>query len=87
MSESEVERLRREAGALRALVRELSARLAAAVGALPLEPALSLARGDEATAEPPFRLEGWNESIDVTAADVAPEMELLWKRLPPREGA
>lgn len=87
MTESDVERLRHEAAELRALVRDLSARLTAAVGALPLDAALSLARGGEPGAEPPFRLEGWNETIDMTPADVAPEMELLWKRLPPREGA
>ncbi len=87
MSADEAERLRREAEELRALVRTLSARLADAVGALPLPSALALARGGEAGADPPFRLEGWSETIEMTPADVAPEMELLWKRLPPREGA
>lgn len=81
----EMERLRREAAELRALVRELSARQAAAVSALPLEVALALAKGGEAGLEPPFRLEHWNETIEMTRADVASEMALLWKRLPPRE--
>ena len=83
----EMERLRREAAELRALVRELSARQAAAVSALPLEVALALAKGGEAGLEPPFRLEHWNETIEMTRADVASEMALLWRRLPPRESA
>ena len=83
----ELERLRREAAELRALVRELSARQAAAVSALPLEVALALAKGGEAGLEPPFRLEHWNETIEMTRADVASEMALLWRRLPPRESA
>ena len=88
MSErDELERLRAEAAALRDLVRALSAAQASAVGALPLEPALALARGALAGPESRFALEGWNETIEMTPADVAPEMELLWKKLPPREGA
>lgn len=87
MNESDVERLRSEAAELRALVRSLSSRLTAAVGALPLEAALSLARGGDASAEAPFRLDSWTETIEMTPADVSTEMELLWKRLPPREGA
>ena len=83
----EMERLRREAAELRALVRELSVRQAAAVSALPLEVALALAKGGEAGLEPPFRLEHWNETIEMTRADVASEMALLWRRLPPRESA
>lgn len=83
----ELERLRKEAAELRALVRDLSARQAAAVSALPLEAALALARGGDASLEPPFRLEHWRETIEMTRADVASEMALLWKRLPPRESA
>ncbi len=83
----ELERLMKEAAELRALVRELSARQAAAVSALPLEAALALAKGGEAGLEPPFALENWNETIEMTPADVASEMALLWKRLPPRENA
>ena len=83
----EADRLRNEAAELRALVRELSARLAAAVAALPLEAALALAEGGDAVPEPPFRLEHWDETIAMTRAEVAPEMALLWKRLPPRESA
>jgi hypothetical protein len=85
--DGELERLRREAAELRALVRELSARQAAAVSALPLEAALALAKGGEAGLEPPFRLEHWNETIEMTRADVASEMALLWRRLPPRANA
>jgi anti-sigma factor ChrR (cupin superfamily) len=85
--DGELERLRREAAELRALVRELSARQAAAVSALPLEAALALAKGGEAGLEPPFRLENWNETIEMTRADVASEMALLWRRLPPRANA
>lgn len=83
----ELDRLREEAAALRALVRELSALQTAAVAALPLETALALAKGGAAGLEPPFRLEHWDETIAMTRADVAPEMALLWKRLPPRENA
>lgn len=85
--DAELERLRKEAAELRALVRELSARQAAAVSALPLEAALALAKGGEAGLEQPFRLEHWSETIEMTRADVAPELALLWKRLPPRENA
>jgi hypothetical protein len=83
----ERERLRREAADLRALVRALSARLAAAVADLPLDAALALAKGGDAGPEAPFRLEHWHETIAMTRAEVAPEMALLWKRLPPRESA
>lgn len=83
----ELERLRKEAAELRALVRELSARQAAAVATLPLSSALALARGGDAGADAPFTLELWNETIEMTRADVAPEMALLWRRLPAREGA
>lgn len=83
----EADRLRNEAAELRALVRELSARLAAAVAALPVGAALALAKGGDAGEGPPFRLEHWDESIAMTRAEVAPEMALLWKRLPPRESA
>ena len=47
---SELERLRKEAAELRALVRELSAREAASLRALPLEAALALARGGDSAA-------------------------------------
>lgn len=83
----EIERLRVEAAELRDLVRELSAALARTVDALPLDAALVLAKGGEADLDPPFRLEGWNETIEMTRADVTPEMALLWRRLPPRENA
>jgi hypothetical protein len=83
----ELERLRKEAAALRDLVRELSARQAAAVATLPLPAALALAKGGDAGADTPFPLEPWNETIEMTRADVAPEMALLWRRLPAREGA
>ena len=83
----EAERLRKEAADLRALVRELSARLAAAMAALPLESALALAEGGEASVDAPLRLEHWHETIEMTRADVASEMALLWRRLPPRENA
>ena len=86
MSEdAELERLRKEAAELRDLVRELSAALARTVDALPPDAALALARGGEAGLDPPFRLEHWNETIEMTHADVASELALLWKRLPPRE--
>jgi hypothetical protein len=85
--DGELERLRKEAAELRALVRELSARQAAAVSTLPLEAALALARGGDAAAEPPFRLENWNETIEMTRADVLSEMALVWRRIPPRESA
>ena len=84
---SEVEKLRREAEELRALVRALSARLAALVAVLPVEAAVALARGESEEAGGPFRLTEWRETIEVTRADIAPEMELLWKRAPPRESA
>jgi hypothetical protein len=88
VSESdELERLRKEAAELRALVRELSARQAAAVSTLPLAAALALAKGGDASADPPLALEPWTETIEMMRADVAPEMALLWRRLPPREGA
>ena len=80
-------KLRGELEELRALVRELSAQLAALVAALPLDAALALARGEDAAADGPFRLADWHESIELTRADVRAEMELLWKRLPPRESA
>jgi hypothetical protein len=83
----EIERLRKEAAELRDLVRELSAALARTVDALPPDAALALARGGEADLEPPFRLERWNETIEMTRADVASEVALLWRRLPPRENA
>lgn len=82
---AEIERLRREAAELRALARELSARLSSAVAALPLDAALALARGGEAAGTDAFHLENWNETIEITPADVRAELELLWKRLPPRE--
>jgi len=85
--EAELERLRKEAAELRALVRELSAQSAAAIAALPLDAALALARGGDASLDPPFRLEHWQETIEMTRADVTAEMALLWKRLPPRENA
>ncbi len=84
---AETDRLRREAAELRALVRELSARLATAVADLPLDAALALAKGGHAGPESPFRLEHWDETTAMTRAEVAPEMTLLWKRLPPRESA
>jgi hypothetical protein len=88
VSESdELERLRKEAADLRALVRELSARQAAAVAALPLEAALALAKGGDAGADAPYPLGHWNETIEMTRANVAPDLALLWRRLPPREGA
>jgi hypothetical protein len=83
----ELERMRKEAAALRDLVRELSARQAAAVATLPLPAALALAKGGDVGADTPFPLEPWNETIEMTRADVAPEMALLWRRLPAREGA
>jgi hypothetical protein len=85
--DAELERLWKEAAELRDLVRALSAALARAAAALPPEAALALARGGDAGAEPPFRLEGWNETIEMTRADVASEMALLWRRLPPRKNA
>jgi len=85
--EGEMERLRKEAAELRALVREMSARQAAAVSMLPLSAALALAKGGDAGADAPYPLEPWNETIEMTRADVAPEMTLLWRRLPPREDA
>jgi hypothetical protein len=85
--ESDAAELRRETEELRALVRELSAKLAALMAVLPLDAALALARGEETGADGPFRLTDWRETIELTRADVAAEMELLWKRLPPRESA
>jgi hypothetical protein len=85
--DAELERLRKEAAGLRDLVRELSARQVAAMSTLPLEAALALARGSEAGLDPPFRLENWEETIEMTRANVASEMALLWRRLPPRESA
>jgi hypothetical protein len=84
--EGEMERLRKETAELRALVRELSARQAAAVATLPLAAALALAKGGGAGADAPYPLEPWNETIEMTRSDVAPEMALLWRRLPAREG-
>jgi hypothetical protein len=83
--DAELERLRKEAAELRDLVRALSAALVRTAAALPPDAALALGRGGDASAEPPFRLEHWNESIEMTRADVAPELALLWKRIPPRE--
>jgi len=83
----ELERLRKELGELRALVRELSARQVVAVSKLPFEAALALARSDEGASEAPFRPESWTETREMTPADIASEMALLWRRLPPREGA
>jgi hypothetical protein len=82
--------LEREVLELRALVRALSERLAAAVAALPRDEAIALARGESVEAGaggPPFRLTEWHETIEVTRADIAAEMDLLWKRMPPRESA
>lgn len=82
--------LEREVLELRALVRELSERLAAAVAVLPRDEAIALARGDTAGGGAdgsPFRLTEWHETIEVTRADIAAEMDLLWKRVPPRESA
>ena len=82
--------LEREVLELRALVRALSERLAAAVAVLPRDAALALARGENAeggAGGPPFRLTDWHETIEVTRADIAAEMDLLWKRIPPRESA
>lgn len=87
MSEdAELERLRKEAAELRDLVRDLSAALSRAAASLPLDAALALARGANPGLDAPLVLEPWRESIEVTRADVAAEMDLLWKRLPPREG-
>jgi len=83
----ELERLRKEAAELRALARQLSATLARAVAALPPGAALALAKGEGAGPGPPLVLEHWTETIEMTRADVASEMDLLWKRLPPRETA
>jgi len=85
--DAELERLRAEAVELRDLVRALSAALARVAAVLPPEAALALARGGDAGAAPPFRLEHWDETAETTRADVAPELALLWKRLPPRENA
>ena len=82
--------LEREVLELRALVRALSESLAAAIAVLPRDEAIALARGDGAgdgVGGPPFRLTEWHETIEVTRADIAAEMDLLWKRLPPRESA
>jgi hypothetical protein len=83
----ELLRLRKEAAGLRDLVRELSAALARAVSGMPLEGALAAARSGDADPDPPLNLESWRETIEMTRADVATEMDLLWKRLPPRESA
>jgi hypothetical protein len=85
--DSDVEKLRRETEELRALVRELSAKLAALMSVLPLDATLALARDEDTGADGPFRLTDWRESIELTRADVKAEMELLWKRVPPRESA
>jgi anti-sigma factor ChrR (cupin superfamily) len=85
--ETELERLRQEVAELRALVRTLSTQLAAAVSALPLDAALALARGGAAGTRPPFRLENWHETIEMTRADLLADLALLWQRLPPRESA
>ncbi len=82
---AELERLRKEAAELRALARELSARLASAVAALPLDVALALARGAGARGEAPFRLDGWQETVEMTPADLLDDLDLLWRRLAPRE--
>ena len=79
--------LEREVLELRALVRTLSGRLAALVAVLPQDVALALARGENAEGAAPFRLTEWHETIEVTRADIAAEMDLLWKRIPPRESA
>ncbi len=84
-ADAELERLRAEAAELRDLVRALSAALARTAAALPPEAAIALARGGDAGAEPPLRLEYWNETTEMSSADVAPELALLWRRLPPRE--
>ena len=83
----ELDRLRKEAADLRDLVRALSAALVRATAALPLDAALALARSEDAEGAAPFRLTEWHETIEVTRGDVASEMALLWKRLPPRESA
>ena len=84
MSEdAELESLRKEAAALRDLVRELSAALARAVDAQPPGAALALAKGNAGSE--PIRLEHWSDTVEMTRADVAAEMALLWRRLPPRE--
>jgi hypothetical protein len=83
----ELERLREEVAELRDLSRDLSAALARAVATLPLSAALALAKGGDAGADAPYPLEPWNETIEMTRSDVAPEMALLWRRLPAREGA
>lgn len=83
----ELARLQEEAAALRDLVRDLSAALTRLVGALPPGSALALAKGDAAGPDRAFELEHWEETIEMTGADVASEMELLWKRLSPRESA
>ena len=85
--DSEIERLRKENEELRDLVRALSASLMRAVGALPLDAALALARGRATDLDPPFRLEHWQETAEMTRGEVAGEMELLWKRLPPQGNA
>ncbi|MEO8587301.1 MAG: hypothetical protein ABI584_14145 [Acidobacteriota bacterium] len=85
--DAELDRLRKEAAELRDLVRALSAALVRATAALPLDAALALARSESAEGAAPFRLTEWHEGIEVTRGDVASEMALLWKRLPPRENA
>ena len=81
--DAELERLRVEARRLRDLVRALSAALARAAAALPPEAALALARGGDADTEPPFRLEHWNETIEMTRADVAPGARAPLEAPPP----
>ncbi|MEO8054188.1 MAG: hypothetical protein ABI768_03485 [Acidobacteriota bacterium] len=84
---SELERLRLEASRLRDLVRKLSAQQAALLASLPADIALAHAKGVDASAEPAFRLENWDETIELTPSDVLSEMALLWQRLPPRGGS
>lgn len=83
----ELERLRAEAAALRALVRELSAKCAAAIATLPIDAAFAVAHGSEPGAAAPFRLDHWHESTDLARTDVHSELALLWRRLPSRENA
>lgn len=85
--DAEVERLRREAAELRDLVRALSSDLARAAAALPPEAALALARGGDFDDGSPLRLEGWRETTELSRADAAAEISLLWRRLARREGA
>jgi hypothetical protein len=84
---TELERLRKEAAEMRDLMRALSTTLARTVAALPVDAALAIARDENAEGGAPFRLTEWHETIEVTRADIAAEMDLLWKRLPPRESS